>query len=359
MDRTIKRYSRQTVLPEIGEEGQMRLSQARILCIGAGGLGCPALLYLAAAGVGTIGIVDFDVVDVSNLQRQILFTDAQRGQLKSEAARDALLALNPDITVKAYTEKLVVDNVLSLFAEYDIILDGTDNFQARFLINDAAVKSGKPVVYASVDGFEGQLSVFDAARGPCYRCLYPLPPTAAVPNCAEAGVIGALAGIMGAMQAMEAVKLVVAHAALKPLIGKLLMIESRTMETRHLALPKNPDCPVCSLKPEEVNLTDEPQICAVLRTITTDEAVKRENALFVDVREQHEWDEGHIPDALHVPLSALQENASCVDLPQDRDCIIYCRSGKRSQVAIQILKETGCDNLFNLEGGYLSWSQAA
>lgn len=325
------------------------------MVVGAGGLGCPALQYLAAAGIGTIGIIDNDVVDVTNLQRQILFKTAQQGEKKVDAAKEALSALNPDITINTYPERLTAANALPAMKNYDIIIDGTDNFPAKFLINDAAVKLGKPVIYGSILGFEGQASVFWASdKTPCYRCLHPAPPSGYIPNCAEAGVIGALAGIIGSIQAMEAIKLVVKHDTIKPLIGKLKIIDSRTMETNSFNIPKNSDCPVCSKKPEDIKMNDETEICAIIPEITMAEAKNKQNTIFIDVREQNEWDEGHIEGALHCPLSALT-NKTPIDIPNDKDCIIYCRSGKRSQKAIQILTARGHSNLTNLTGGFMAW----
>lgn len=349
------RYRAQTALPEIGPEGQERLSRARVLVVGAGGLGCPVLQYLAAAGIGALGIIDDDTVDLSNLQRQILFTSAQQGQKKVAAAKERLLALNPDIKVDVFPERLCAANAPPLFEGFDVIVDGTDNFAAKFLINDAAVKLGKPVVYGSILGFEGQASVFWAKRGPCYRCLYPAPPAGYIPNCAEAGVIGALAGIIGSVQAMEVIKLATGHNELAPLIGKLWMIDARTMATHSYSLPKNPQCPVCSKKPEEIDLMDEPAaICAVIAEIDISEARERGDVLFLDVREQNEWDIGHIEGAVLHPLSVLASGV-LPDIAQDIPCIVYCRSGKRSRAAIEILIENGFDRLVNLRGGYEAW----
>lgn len=352
-----ERYSRQIVLPEIGDAGQEKLSNARVLIVGAGGLGCPALLYLAAAGIGTLGVIDFDTVDITNLQRQILFTADQQGISKVKAASEKLLALNPEISVQTHNEELNTENVLQLFADYDFIVDGTDNFPAKFLINDATVKLGKPVIYGSISGFEGQVSVFDAVHGPCYRCLYPQPPSVPVPNCAEAGVIGALAGIVGSMQAMEVIKLVIGDSSFEPLTGKLWIIDARTMETRRLDLPKKTDCPVCSLVSEEIKLHYESPICnTAIPEINVEEAMMLDNALFVDVREDHEWQEGHIQNARHMPLSALRENPQ-IDILPDQPCVLYCRSGKRSLEATQIFMDQGIEDVKSMRGGFLAWCQ--
>ncbi|MFH1157329.1 MAG: HesA/MoeB/ThiF family protein [Pseudomonadota bacterium] len=245
------RYSRQTLLPEIGDAGQERLAAARVLVVGAGGLGCPVLQYLAGAGIGTIGIIDPDTVDISNLQRQTLYKTEDAGSLKASLAKERLLQLNPGITMNAYPEELTDKNAPELFSGYDVIVDATDNFAAKFLIGDTAVKTGKPVVYGSVQGFDGQVSVFDAARGPCYRCLHPRLPTAPLPNRSEARVIGAMAGIVGSVQAMEAIKLVVNDSSFHPLIGKLWMVNALTMETNVISIPKRRNCPACSLSSAE------------------------------------------------------------------------------------------------------------
>jgi sulfur-carrier protein adenylyltransferase/sulfurtransferase len=352
------RYNRQVILPEIGDAGQEKLSSARVLIVGAGGLGSPAALYLAAAGTGHIGIVDFDSVDITNLQRQILFNADQQGLSKALAAKKNLSALNPEISIQACHEELNAENALKLFSDYDIIIDGTDNFPAKFLINDAAVKRGKAVIYGSISGFEGQVSVFDATQGPCYRCLYAQPPSGHIPNCAEAGVIGALAGIIGSMQAMEAIKLIIAHNSFKPLIGKLWMIDSRTMETRLLDFPKKADCPTCSLPHAKIKLHYESPVCSTfIPEISVEKARKLDKAHFIDVRELNEWQEGHIEGAQHIPLSALLENQE-IDLPAAQTYVLYCRSGKRSLQAAQIFMDQGIGNIKNLQGGYVAWSQA-
>ena len=356
------RYSRQSRLPEIGESGQDKLARARVLCIGAGGLGCPALLYLTAAGVGThetgvLGIVDFDRVEVSNLQRQILFTDTQQGRAKVEAARERLNALNPDVNIRIDEEKLTAQNAPEIMSGYDIIIDGTDNFPAKFLINDAGVRLGKPVIYGSILGFEGQIAVFDSTRGPCYRCLYPQPPAGYVPNCAEAGIIGAVAGMIGTAQAMEAIKLITAHKTFSPLIGRLLLVDARTAQSRILDLPKDPACPVCSRQPEEIELADKEPLCDVITAIpeiNAREAAALEDALFIDVREEEEWQEGHIKDAIHMPLSDLLAGKT-LEKPAGKTCILYCHLGMRSQQAGDFLKRQGMENLLSLQGGFESW----
>lgn len=353
-----KRYARQTVLPEVGLQGQEKLHRARALVIGAGGLGCPALQYLAAAGVGTLGIVDDDVIDLSNLQRQILFTTAQQGQKKATTAAIHLRALNPGIAIQAYAERFCAANALSLLKDYDVIIDGTDNFSSRFLINDAAVKCGKPVVYGSILGFEGQASVFWARKGPCYRCYHPAPPSAYVPNCAQAGTIGAIAGMIGAMQAMEAIKIILDHESLRPLTGTLLMVDGRALKSFEYAIPKNPSCPCCSKKPEDIMLADHPvSACGIFEEIGVQDAemMKEKGAVFIDVREQDEWDEGHIEGAIHFALSRLMNGDTLPPQEKGAPLIIYCRSGRRSRTAIEILARQECENLFNLREGYEGW----
>lgn len=348
------RYERQIVLPEIGATGQRKISKASVLCIGAGGLGCPALLYLAAAGVGRIGIVDFDIVDETNLQRQVLFTVGQIGQNKAEAAKKRLEALNPQITIKSYPVELTDKNAEDLFDDYDIIIDGTDNFAAKFLINDAAVKSGKPFIYGSILGFDGQLSVFNTPDGPCYRCLFPEAPSGYVPNCAEAGVIGAVAGMIGTAQAMEAIKIIVEHESMRALNGKLWTIDMRNMETRLLSLSKNPDCPVCSKAREKITLQYTSPVCGLIPEVTPKQARQNKTALIIDVREKEEWDAGHIERAKLIPLSELVRG-QIPNLPKDCDIIIHCQKGKRGLQAAEILRTHGYLNISNMVGGYEAW----
>lgn len=358
MIKNARRYSRQEILPEIGSLGQKKIAAARVLVVGAGGLGCPALLYLAGAGIGTIGIVDHDIIDVSNLQRQILYTTEDEGKQKAVIAKDRLLQLNPDIAIHAYPEELTEKNVLGLFSGYDVIIDGTDNFSTKFLINDAAVKSGKPVVYGAIQGFEGRVSVFDAQTGPCYRCLYPSPPESAILNCAEAGVVGALAGIIGSMQAMEAIKIIVSHAALEPLAGKLFLIDTRTMNCRTLQIGKRADCKVCSQKPADISLQSFSPVCSavLVQEIDIADLSGMPDAVFVDVRELSEWKTGHIGGAQHLPLSLLQKNADLFSAPdKNRPCILYCQGGMRSRKAAEILLNAGYRDLFSLKGGYEVW----
>lgn len=355
------RYHRQEILPEIGAVGQAKLLAARVLVVGAGGLGCPVLQYLAGAGVGTLGIVDHDSVDISNLQRQVLYGVEDQGKLKAIVAKERLLRLNPDITVNAYAEELTERNVLSLFSAYDIIVDGTDNFAAKFLINDAAIKAMRPVVYGAIQGFEAQVTVFDAQRGPCYRCLHPQPPQGVVFNCAEAGVVGALAGVAGTVQAMEVIKLIVGHESFLPLIGRLWMMETRTMEMHILNLPKQENCPVCSKEAPEVTLQNYSPVCSVTVAEEVDcrNADALADALLVDVRELSEWEAGHIEGAQHLPLSILQKNTEVFTPPKDgKVCVLYCQKGMRSSKAAAMLMATGFSNIRTMRGGYEAWCAA-
>ncbi|MBP7722536.1 MAG: HesA/MoeB/ThiF family protein [Alphaproteobacteria bacterium] len=352
------RYERQIVLPEIGATGQGKISKASVLCIGAGGLGCPALLYLTAAGVGRIGIVDYDSVDETNLQRQVLFTVAQIGQNKAEAAKERLEALNPDTSIKSYPVELTDKNAGVLFDDYDIIIDGTDNFAAKFLINDAAVKCGKPFIYGSILGFDGQISVFNAPGEPCYRCLFPGPPKGYVPNCAEAGVIGAVAGMLGTAQAMEAIKIIVEHESMRPLNGKLWTIDMRSMETRLLSVSKNPDCPVCSKARDKITPKYASLVCGLIPELTPKLARQNKTALIIDVREKEEWDAGHIEGAKLIPLSELVRE-QIPNLPKDCDIIIHCQKGTRGLHAAEILRARGYLNVSNMEGGYEAWLKSS
>jgi rhodanese-related sulfurtransferase len=286
---------------------------------------------------------------------------ADDGSPKVTAAARRLRALNPEISVNAYDEMLTAQNALALFAQYDIVIDGTDNFAAKFLINDAAIKTGKPVIYAAIQGFEGRISVFGLANGPCYRCLYPAPPEAAVQNCAEAGVIGALAGIVGTAQAMEAIKLIVADNSFKPLAGRLWMIDTRTMETRIMTVHKKADCPTCAQDRDVIDLQSAagPACDMTIREITADEAASMTDAVLVDVREMNEWQAGHIEGATLAPLSALKLDTGSYTPPAGRPCILYCARGVRSLMAAEILREAGFGNLYSMKGGYEAWRQRA
>ena len=348
------RYKRQIVLPEIGEEGQEKISAASVLVVGAGGLGCPVLQYLAAAGIGRIGIVDFDVVDETNLQRQILFDVNDIGNNKAQCAAKHLSALNPEINIEVFDYELTDKNAEELFLRFDLVIDGTDNFSTKFLINDAALKVGVPFIYGSILGFEGQISVFGVDDGPCYRCLFPSPPKGHIPNCAEAGVIGAVAGMIGTMQAMEAIKLIVGHAELSPLIGKLFIVDVRTMETQLLSLAKDHECQVCSKEKAKIKLSHDQQICGIIPEIMPNEIRGRGDALLIDVREKDEWDLGHIEGAQLVSLSWLLAG-NTPDIPKEKNVILYCQKGVRSMQAAQFLKAANFQNISSMFGGYEKW----
>ncbi len=354
---TNNRYKRQIILPEIGQNGQGKISRASILCVGAGGLGCPALLYLTAAGIGRISIIDFDTVDETNLQRQVLFTGDQLGKSKAEAAKERLNALNPEIEIHAYAEELTDKNAENFFKQHDIIIDGTDNFSSKFLINDTAIKTGKPFIYGSILGFDGQLAVFNHDGGPCYRCLFPEAPKAHIPNCAETGVIGAVAGIIGTSQAMEALKIIVDHKSFKPLTGKLWTIDMRSMENQLLSLPKDKDCPVCSKQKDEIMLQYTSPVCGFIPEISPAQTAARKNARLIDVREIDEWNAGHIEGAQHIALSTLMQG-NIPSLPAEDEIILYCLKGGRSLQAAQILKNHGNLNISNMTGGYEAWLAA-
>ncbi len=363
----LRRYSRHLLLPEIGVEGQKKLRAAKVLLVGAGGLGAPAALYLAAAGVGELGLVDFDVVEASNLQRQVLFSTADIGRPKLDAARDRLTGLNPDVVVRPFPHRLTGDNALEVLRPYDVVVDGTDNFPTRYLVNDASVLLGKPNVYGSIYRFEGQASVFDARRGPCYRCLYPEPPPPGlVPSCAEGGVLGVLPGLIGTLQAIETVKLLT--GAGEPLYGRLLLFDALAMRFRELRLQKNPDCVLCGPHATQHGLIDYPAFCGVgaepeapaagLPTISPTELAARLAAddppFVLDVREPNEWEIGRIPGATLIPLGELPNRLT--ELTRAREVVVYCRTGGRSRRAVQLLLDLGFTRVENLEGGLHAWS---
>jgi len=363
----IQRYSRHLIMPEVGVEGQLKLKRARVLTIGTGGLGAPLGLYLAAAGVGHLGLVDFDVVDSSNLQRQVTFTTADVGKPKSEAAKARLSALNPAIEIVSYETRLTSENALDLFRDYDIIVDGTDNFPTRFLVNDACVLLGKPNVYGSIFRFEGQATVFGYPGGPCYRCLYPEPPPPGlVPSCAEGGVLGVLTGIVGSIQAMETIKLIL--GAGEPLVGRLLLFDALAMRFRELKLKKNPDCPMCGKNRTITKLIDYEEFCGIrgeeapamtdgIQEITATELKARQDRgdkLFIlDVREPHEYQICNLNGKL-IPLGELPRRVN--ELDSSVEMVVHCRSGKRSADAIHFLQTAGFKKLWNLKGGVLAWA---
>jgi len=362
----ILRYSRHLIMPEVGMEGQLKLKAARVLCIGAGGLGSPLALYLGAAGVGTLGLVDFDVVDYTNLQRQIIHTTADVGRKKLDSAADKLKAINPLINVRPFDTRLSSDNALELFRDFDIIVDGTDNFPTRYLVNDACVLTGKPNVYGSIFRFEGQASVFATEQGPCYRCLYPEPPPPGlVPSCAEGGVLGILPGLVGVIQATEAIKLVLGKG--EPLIGRLLLVDALAMKFRELKLRKNPDCPVCGTHPTITKLIDYNEFCGIrgeeapveagVPEIQVEELKRRldagEDVFVLDVREPHEYQICNIGGHL-IPLGDLPKRVH--ELDSSREIVAHCRSGTRSAKAVNFLRQAGFRKVRNLSGGILAWA---
>ncbi len=373
----LQRYSRHLILPEVGIEGQRKLKAARVLCVGTGGLGAPLALYLAAAGVGTLGLVDFDTVDVSNLQRQIIHSTPDVGKLKVDSAANKLHALNPALNIVKHNTMLTSDNALEIFADYDIIADGTDNFQTRYLVNDACVLLGKPNAYGSIFRFEGQCTVFATEGGPCYRCLYPEPPPPGlVPSCAEGGVLGILPGLVGVMQATEVIKLILGVG--EPLAGRLLLIDALSMRFRELKLRKNPDCPVCGTHPTVTALIDYNQFCGVsgaqesiteqtakgaplpqqngVEQIPVQELKRRRDTgqqpFLLDVREPWEYQVANLGGHL-IPQGELA--ARTAELPRDRTIVVQCKSGGRSQNAAELLKAQGFQ-VENLAGGITGWS---
>jgi sulfur-carrier protein adenylyltransferase/sulfurtransferase len=363
----VLRYSRHLIMPEVGMESQLKLKQARVLCIGTGGLGAPLGLYLAAAGVGHIGLVDFDVVDFTNLQRQVLFGTSDVGRPKITAAADRLRDLNPEIQIDAIETRLSSENALELFRDYDIIVDGTDNFPTRYLVNDACVLLGKPNVYGSIFRFEGQITVFGYPDGPCYRCLYPEPPPPGlVPSCAEGGVLGVLPGIVGTIQAAETLKLIIGKG--QPLIGRLLLFDALGMKFRELKLRKNPDCPVCGENRTLTKLIDYAEFCGIrgeeapstvtnIPEITPTELKSRldrgDDLYILDVREPHEYQICNIRGNL-IPLGELPRRVH--ELDSSREIVAHCRSGKRSADAVLFLQKAGFRKIWNLKGGILAWS---
>jgi molybdopterin/thiamine biosynthesis adenylyltransferase/rhodanese-related sulfurtransferase len=363
----IERYSRHLIMPEVGVEGQLKLKQAKVLCIGTGGLGAPLGLYLAAAGVGRIGLVDFDRVDDSNLQRQILFSTTDVGRPKIEAAADRLHGLNPEIKIDTFDTHLSSDNALEILKDYDIVVDGTDNFPTRYLVNDACVLLKKPNVYGSIFRFEGQATIFGYPAGPCYRCLYPEPPPPGlVPSCAEGGVLGVLPGIVGAIQAAETLKLIIGKG--EPLIGRLLLFDALAMRFRELKLRKNPDCPLCGSHPTITKLIDYAEFCGVrgeeapapqtsVPEITPRDLKARldrgDDLYILDVREPHEYQICNLGGQL-IPLGDLSKRAG--ELDSSRDIVVHCRSGKRSAEAVEFLQRAGFRKVLNLKGGILAWS---
>ena len=366
----LARYSRHLILPEVGMEGQRRLKAARVVCIGTGGLGSPMALYLAAAGIGTLGLVDFDVVDASNLQRQIIHSTKDIGRKKLDSAAEKLLALNPALHVVKHDTLLSSANALDILKDYDIVADGTDNFPTRYLVNDACVLLGKPNVYGSIFRFEGQASVFATKDGPCYRCLYPEPPPPGlVPSCAEGGVLGILPGLIGVMQATEVIKLILGNG--EPLIGRLLLIDALNMRFRELKLRKNLDCPVCGTHPTVTQLIDYQQFCGIVPETTEEKNMKNgipqisvkelkhridagEDVQLIDVREPYEYQIAQIGGKL-IPQNDVPQRLSEID--RNREVVVHCKSGGRSQRIAEFLKQSGYPQVANLAGGILAWSE--
>jgi molybdopterin/thiamine biosynthesis adenylyltransferase/rhodanese-related sulfurtransferase len=390
----IQRYSRHLIMPEVGIEGQRKLKAASVLLIGTGGLGSPTSLYLAAAGIGTMGLVDYDVVDHTNLQRQVIHGISTVGMSKLDSAEKRLKDLNPDIEIIKYNVPLTSENALELFEPYDVIIDGTDNFPTRYLVNDACVKLGKPNVYGSIFRFEGQLSVFYAEEGPCYRCMFPEPPPPGlVPSCAEGGVLGILPGTIGTMQATEAIKLILGIG--EPMIGRMLLYDALEMSFKTLKVRKDPHCPVCGIPKEDVELIDYEMFCGMpahdrsnfssnedegyedVQTISVtalkDLLDSNEDIVIVDVRDPHEWEIASIDvETVRVPKGEIQAAKNGVlagrklfdetvlkNIPKDKPLYVYCRSGRRSADSILFLKEVGYDtkNMWNVVGGVLAWAQ--
>jgi len=363
----ILRYSRHLIMPEVGMEGQLKLKQAKVLLIGSGGLGAPLALYLAAAGVGRLGLVDFDKVDFTNLQRQVLFGTSDVGKPKMEAARRRLTELNPMIQIDGYETQLTSENALEILRPYDIVVDGTDNFPTRYLVNDASVLLGKTNVYGSIFRFEGQISVFGAPGGPCYRCLYPEPPPPGlVPSCAEGGVLGVLPGIVGSMQAMEVLKLIL--GAGKSLVGRLLLFDGLEMSFRELKLRKNPECPLCGENATITSLIDYYEFCGVrgeeapppdlkvpeMSVRELDDRLKQGEKIFIlDVREPHEYQICNLGGYL-IPLGDLPRRVQ--EIESSGPVVVHCRSGARSARAVEFLRQAGFRRIWNLKGGILAWS---
>ncbi|HEY0161577.1 MAG TPA: molybdopterin-synthase adenylyltransferase MoeB [Edaphobacter sp.] len=379
----IARYSRHLILPEVGMEGQQKLKAAKVLCVGTGGLGAPLALYLTAAGIGTIGLVDFDVVDESNLQRQVIHSQSTVGMLKVDSAEQMLKGLNKNVNIVKHNTMLTSANALEIFKDYDVIADGTDNFQTRYLVNDACVLTGKPNAYGSIFRFEGQASVFATEEGPCYRCLYPEPPPPGlVPSCAEGGVLGILPGLVGVIQATEVIKLILGIG--EPLVGRLLLVDALGMNFRTLKLRKNPNCPACGTH-EIKELIDYDQFCGIEKPtsvgpleVSRDKAVSdapvvdgipqitvedlkrkldaKENVFVLDVREPHEYPIANLGAPL-IPVGTIESRIGEIAEHKNDEVIVHCRSGARSQKAALALKAAGFTNVSNLTGGILAWAE--
>ena len=356
----MQRYSRHILIPEIDMVGQQRIANAKVLCVGAGGLGSTNIQYLAAAGIGTIGIIDFDVVQLSNLQRQVIHFQQDIGEQKVVSAAKKINALNPNVNVVVHEVMLTSDNALEIFAKYDLIIDGTDNFATRYLINDAASLSNKPYIWGSIYQFDGQASVFWSKVGPCYRCLHPTPPPpGSVPSCAEGGVLGAICASIGSIQVIEAIKLITGIG--EPLIGRLLIYDALKLEQRQISVKVRPDCPICSGAQRDL-LADYQSFCGASQNYLTATELKsmfmnQEDFLLVDVREPWEFEEFHIPGAQLIPMGLFKDGSAISQLPRDRQIVLQCQSGSRSANCLEILVDAGISNVTHLEGGIMAWIQ--
>ncbi|MFC8454771.1 adenylyltransferase/sulfurtransferase MoeZ [Kitasatospora sp. NPDC057223] len=364
----VRRYSRHLIIPDVGMAGQKRLKNAKVLCVGAGGLGSPALMYLAAAGVGTLGIVEFDVVDESNLQRQIIHGQSDIGRSKGESARESVQEINPYVNVILHEDRLDNSNVMEIFSGYDLIVDGTDNFATRYLVNDAAVLLGKPYVWGSIYRFDGQASVFWAEHGPCYRCLYPeAPPAGMVPSCSEGGVLGVLCASIGSIQVTEAIKLLAGVG--EPLVGRLMIYDALEMNYRQVKIRRDPDCALCGENPTVTELIDYEAFCGVVSdeaqaaaagsTITSKQLKQwqddKEDILLIDVREPGEYEIVSIPGAVLIPKNEFLMGNALETLPQDKKIVLHCKSGVRSAEVLAVLKSAGFADSVHLGGGILGW----
>ncbi|MEV8094979.1 adenylyltransferase/sulfurtransferase MoeZ [Kitasatospora sp. NPDC085879] len=364
----VRRYSRHLIIPDVGMDGQKRLKNAKVLCVGAGGLGSPALMYLAAAGVGTLGIVEFDTVDESNLQRQIIHGQSDVGRSKAESARDSVKEINPYVDVILHEDRLDNSNVMEIFSGYDLIVDGTDNFATRYLVNDAAVLLGKPYVWGSIYRFDGQASVFWAEHGPCYRCLYPeAPPPGMVPSCAEGGVLGVLCASIGSIQVTEAIKLLAGVG--EPLVGRLMIYDALEMQYRSVKVRKDPNCALCGDNPTVTELIDYEAFCGVVSeeaqaaaagsTITSKQLKEwlddEENIFLVDVREPNEYEIVSIPGATLIPKGEFLMGTALERMPQDKKIVLHCKTGVRSAEVLAVLKSAGFADAVHLGGGVIGW----
>jgi molybdopterin/thiamine biosynthesis adenylyltransferase/rhodanese-related sulfurtransferase len=364
----IERYSRHLIIPDVRLDGQLRLKNSKVLCVGAGGLGSPALMYLAAAGVGTLGILEFDIVDESNLQRQVIHGQSDVGRSKALSAAESVREINPNVTVRLHEERLDSSNAMQIFADYDLIVDGTDNFATRYLVNDACVLLGKPYVWGSIFRFDGQASVFWAEHGPCYRCLYPEPPPPGmVPSCAEGGVLGVLCASVGSIQVTEAIKVLTGIG--EPLVGSLMIYDALEMSYRKVRARKDPECPLCGKNPTITELIDYDAWCGTVSdeaveaargsTITATELKamldRGEDPLIVDVREPAEYDIVRIPGSVLIPKGDIVSGAALAQLPQDRPIVLHCKTGVRSAEALAVLKNAGFSTATHVQGGVIAW----